>query len=205
MCQARGDHRASSGDVEAARDPGLSRHGVGREHHLYRVGRVSPIPLLVDISSIRAGLGCRDVRADDVQAGSRGEGARLRRSDAQGLLSLSVVDETNAPQSDFRWSAPKVILALVAIVIALGGWYWIKHRDASPSTVAAAAGASSCDSSGYYIKTTVGGKQTVYDCFMPSGKTICVTYHAGVASDSTVLVRAIFANTLGATTPSCLA
>lgn len=74
----------------------------------------------------------------------------------------------------------------------------------SPSQVAQAAGASSCDKSDYYliIKTT-GEHETIYDCVFPSGLK-CVTYQNGIANDSTEVARLVFSTSLGTPKPSCL-
>ncbi len=81
---------------------------------------------------------------------------------------------------------------------------------ASASKVTDAAGATSCDSSGYYlVLKTTGDHETIYDCTFTSGadfKTTkkCVTFENGIADDSTAEVRLVFSTTLGSPKPSCL-
>jgi hypothetical protein len=98
----------------------------------------------------------------------------------------------------------RVMLALVAAVVIV---YFIdRSRPAAPTlqTIAAASGASSCDTTGYYIKSRFdGGKQSIYNCWF--GSTIkCVTYSGGIANDETDVVRLLFANTLSAGRPACV-
>lgn len=118
---------------------------------------------------------------------------------------MSVIDE-GSQRSDFRWSSPKIII-LVAAVAVFGGLYlyWHSHRGLIDHSAAAqaASGADVCSSSGYWITTAAAGKEIVYDCLIGS-KAVCVTYKDGIATDSTVLVKAVFANTLGANKPECV-
>lgn len=96
--------------------------------------------------------------------------------------------------------AVALVVAAAFVVVAAG----CDSSSSSPAKVAEAAGASSCDNSGYYliIKTT-GEKETIYDCSFPSGQK-CVTYANGIANDSTQTVRIVFSTALGQKQPSCL-
>ena len=96
------------------------------------------------------------------------------------------------------FGVPIAVVVLVLLVVSI-------HHGSSDqsSAVAAAAGATSCSESGFTITTIAAGKQTVYDCTV-NGASMCVTYHGGLASNSTVLVRLAFASTLGGSKPACL-
>lgn len=101
-------------------------------------------------------------------------------------------------------------LAVTAVVFAgiVAVLSWRADRAArggrDPAKVAAAAGASSCSSSGYYLKSRLDGEKTViYDCVI-AGRWRCVTEKDGLASDSTLMVEAAFASVLNADRPACL-
>lgn len=99
--------------------------------------------------------------------------------------------------------AAAAILGILLVVLTSG----CGGGGASMSQVANAAGANSCDNSGYYliIKTT-GEKDTIYDCaFAPDNQMRCVTYANGIANDATAAVRLVFSTTLGPGKPPCLA
>ena len=123
-------------------------------------------------------------------------------------MSLYSDEQQAAPAIEGRVRGKTPVYWFVLVPLMVGvlifGYRLVHRHSVSPGTVASAAGALSCDSSGYYITTAVSGKETVYDCSMASGKTLCVTYHGGIASDSTEIVRLAFANTLLTTKPSCL-
>lgn len=115
------------------------------------------------------------------------------------------------PFSDYwqlRWRGRQTALARgsaaaigVAILLSTSGC----GGGTSPSDVAKAAGAQSCDSSGYgVISQITSKKQTIYDCTFGDGTTKCVTYANDIANDSTALVRLLFQNKLGSGKPSCL-
>jgi hypothetical protein len=75
----------------------------------------------------------------------------------------------------------------------------------SASSVAAKIGASSCDNSGYSVQSRLdGSKEIIFDCTMGNLATKCVTVSNGIANDATAEVKLLFANTLGASKPSCL-
>ncbi len=92
------------------------------------------------------------------------------------------------------------LLAAVALLAGCGG------GAASPGTVAQAAGATSCDNSGFYIQSKVtSDKQVIYDCrFSGGGLPKCVTYTGNIASNETELVSILFSNSVGSGKPRCL-
>ena len=100
-------------------------------------------------------------------------------------------------------------LVPVGVVLALAGaWAYRHHQDAkastSPAAVAALAGATYCDDSGYYVKSRLdGSKETIYDCQI-GARMQCVTVSGGIATNSTATVRLLFTNTLGASKPACI-
>lgn len=105
----------------------------------------------------------------------------------------------------FPWRSLWPIAALIAAVVVGILIYGAArgHSSTSPSAVAAAIGAQSCDDSGFTISTLISGQETVYDCSI-DGNAYCVTYKGGLATDSTSVVKLAFANTLGSVGPSCL-
>ncbi len=91
------------------------------------------------------------------------------------------------------------VVAAAALLAGCGG------GAASPSQVATAAGASSCNNSGFYIQSKItGNKSVIYDCRFAEKLPKCVTYSGSIASDSTETVQLLFANSLGAQKPACL-
>lgn len=92
------------------------------------------------------------------------------------------------------------VIAVTVLVVALANH---GPGGTSPDKVATMTHADWCDDSGYYVETQLAGKQTVYDC-TTGARQRCVTVHGGIASDSTVLVRVLFADTLSTTKPACL-
>lgn len=112
----------------------------------------------------------------------------------------------NVPDKASPLETLLALLVVVTLVAAIGGGlYWYSHRGPSDQSTAVqtAAGADSCSYSGYYVKTAISGRELVYDCTIGS-QSICVTYKGGIASDSTALVKLLFANTLGTAKPACL-
>jgi hypothetical protein len=111
-------------------------------------------------------------------------------------------------------AAPKSVLTLAAIIAVIAFVYFrtnlirVTHgaaKDESGS-IATDIGASSCSSSGYEITSKIDdSKQTIYDCLMPSGNYKCVTRENGIDNDSTETVKLLFASTLGASKPACIA
>jgi len=92
-----------------------------------------------------------------------------------------------------------VIFLALALVSGCGG------SSTSSSDVATAAGAQSCDQSGYGITSQITNKtQPIFDCSFSDGSAKCVTYANGIASNSTAMVRLLFQNKLGSGKPSCL-
>jgi hypothetical protein len=97
------------------------------------------------------------------------------------------------------------LLSFAAAVCGVVSLVACGELGVSSSKVAAAAQASGCDNSGFYIENKISGsKEVIYDCSFPDGSTKCVTYAGGIANDSTDVVRLVFASTLGAKKPSCL-
>jgi hypothetical protein len=91
----------------------------------------------------------------------------------------------------------------VAVAAGLFIWHRSKHSGVSGSTVAAAAHANACFSSGYSLRNNLtGGNETVFDCSFPDGFVRCVTYVGGFAADATANVQVLFANAPGK--PPCL-
>jgi hypothetical protein len=117
-------------------------------------------------------------------------------------------------QTPVKGAAPKSVLTLAAIVAVIAFVYFrtnlihVTHgaaKDESAS-ITADIGASSCSSSGYEITSKLNdSKQTIYDCLMPSGNYKCVTRENNINSDSTAVVRLLFANVLGSAKPTCIA
>jgi hypothetical protein len=99
-------------------------------------------------------------------------------------------------------------LAVIAGFVVLV--FVVRYQTSSgPSDHSAAiqsnVGALSCSSSGYQILSKINGdKDTIYNCDMPSGTTICVTEANGIDSNVTATVRLLFANTLGSGKPTCI-
>jgi hypothetical protein len=91
-------------------------------------------------------------------------------------------------------------LAFIALVAGCGG-----GSGTPASTVAKAAGAESCEDSGYgLVIRTTNKKETIYNCTVANGTTKCVTYRGGVAQDSTARVRLFWKTALKSQRPSCL-
>ena len=98
-----------------------------------------------------------------------------------------------------RWAAGVCGLFTFALVSGCGS------GGPSPSDVATAAAATSCNLSAYAIVSQLTGKQeAIFDCTFPDGSVKCVTYANGIATDSTEAVRLLFANKLGPGRPPCL-
>lgn len=90
-----------------------------------------------------------------------------------------------------------------AVAAGLFIWHRSKHSGVSGSTVAAAAQATGCFSSGYSLRNSLtGANETVFDCSFANGFVKCVIYAGGIASDATANVQAVFANASGK--PPCL-
>jgi hypothetical protein len=100
-----------------------------------------------------------------------------------------------------------VLVVAAAVLVALAVTVWPHHHPADRSAaIQANVGADSCTISGYFIQSKLdGSKQTIYDCLMPSGSYKCVTENGGIDSDSTAVVRLLFANTLSGGKPTCIA
>ncbi|MGH3429627.1 MAG: hypothetical protein ACRDQZ_19005 [Mycobacteriales bacterium] len=91
------------------------------------------------------------------------------------------------------------LIAVVTLLAACGG------GAASPDKVAVAAGATSCDNSGFYIQSKLTNeKDVVYDCRFAQKLPKCVTYSGNVADDATDEVQVIFSNSLNSRRPACL-
>jgi hypothetical protein len=70
--------------------------------------------------------------------------------------------------------------------------------------IAANIGASTCHAEQYEIVSRISGhKDRIYNCTL-HGKTICVTYSGGIASNATAEVKLLFANALGGQKPDCM-
>jgi hypothetical protein len=100
---------------------------------------------------------------------------------------------------------------IATIALAAAAWLLLthvvfnKHHATHASDVRSAAGASSCQESGYQLLSHLdGSKTTIYDCGFPNGRERCVTMTDGVTRDATAEVRLLFAGTLGAEKPACL-
>jgi len=94
-------------------------------------------------------------------------------------------------------------LGVLAAVLIAGKALAGGSHQLTPVSVATLAGASSCDESGYTVRNRLDGStQTIYDCLVRQ-RARCVTVSDGIASDSTLEVRLLFRNTLGATRPAC--
>lgn len=101
-------------------------------------------------------------------------------------------------------AALAVVLAggvAVGVVIATRG-----GGPASPTLVARAAGAATCDNSGFYIQSKLTSeKDVIYDCRFGRALPKCVTYSGNIASDATEQVSLLFAGSLNSSKPACLA
>lgn len=89
--------------------------------------------------------------------------------------------------------------------LALVAWTLLhRHHGTSPDTIATIIGVDYCDNSGYQIVSRLdGSKSTIYDC-TTGARTRCVTYENGIATNQTVTVRLLFADTLGSGKPRCI-
>ena len=77
---------------------------------------------------------------------------------------------------------------------------------ASPGTVAQAAGATSCDNSGFFVESKLTNeKDVIYDCRFADALPKCVTYSGNIARDATTEVSYLFAGSLNGGKPKCLA
>jgi hypothetical protein len=91
------------------------------------------------------------------------------------------------------------VLLAVLFVVGCGGG----SLDDRSSQVASDIQADSCTATRYYlIMRDNQEKVLIYDC-QKNGRTYCVTEQNGIASDSTELARAVFADSLTGK-PSCV-
>jgi len=92
-------------------------------------------------------------------------------------------------------------IALFAAVVAVAG---CGGGKADESAVIGRQIGGTCTRSRYQvISHLTNTKETIYNCFNGGGMK-CVTYQNGIATDSTALVRLLFANVLGSVKPTCL-
>jgi hypothetical protein len=110
------------------------------------------------------------------------------------------------PSRSFLFVHRNLLWIVVLVLVAAGLAYYHFHKSGpSASTVAAAANASSCTSTGFQLINRLdNSKTTIFDCQFDDGSEKCVTYSHGVASDSTEEVKIVFSTELGGTKPSCL-
>lgn len=103
--------------------------------------------------------------------------------------------------------ALKRLLVGIGILAALAlAWHFITRgaKDRSDE-IASVIGADFCDQSRYQITNRLDSSRTrIYDCIR-NGHRLCVTYSGGIATNVTVETRLLFAGTLGAEKPGCLA
>lgn len=98
-----------------------------------------------------------------------------------------------------------VILTAIVVAVAVGAVFLSSRSSLNADDVAAAAGAQSCMASGFSITYRIDhSTATIWDCSMPSGMEKCVTYQNNIASDSTAMVRLLFATALSQSRPACL-
>ena len=96
-----------------------------------------------------------------------------------------------------------IIVVGVAVAAGLFVWHRSKHSGVGGSTVAAAAQAKACFSSGYSLRNGLtGANETIFDCSFADGFVRCVTDVGGIATDATANVQVLFANASGK--PPCL-
>jgi hypothetical protein len=90
-------------------------------------------------------------------------------------------------------------MCVAAVVAGCGGG----SADHS-ARIASAAGASSCQPSGYGLKNRFDGTKTdIYNCWI-RGVEKCVTEEGGLTHDMTVTARLVFANDLSGKKPDCV-
>jgi hypothetical protein len=96
-----------------------------------------------------------------------------------------------------------VLLLIAGMMVALAG---CGGGGPSPTQVAAAADATACDNSGFYMQSKLSDdKAVIFDCRFAKGLPKCVTYSGNIATDASAEVTAVFATSLNSQRPRCLA
>lgn len=137
--------------------------------------------------------------------------SQITDADLESEIARRRARESQSAGSIARLSKAKsVALLVVAAAAAIYGAYYdglIGHSGPADhsSEIQTAIGATSCSLSGYGIMSKLTGEnEPIYDCAMPSGAEKCVTYSGGIATDSTAVVKLLFANTLSGGRPACV-
>jgi hypothetical protein len=91
--------------------------------------------------------------------------------------------------------------------VALGALAGCGGSGPSPAEVARAAGATSCDNSGFYIQNRLSNtKDVIFDCRFAGSLPKCVTYSGNIADDASEQASLLFSTSVGHQgKPRCLA
>src|SRR5436190_20203539 len=104
-----------------------------------------------------------------------------------------------------RRKVGRVVRCAVLIGLALILLVGCGGSGTSPSQVATAAGATTCDDSGFVLQgSATGANDVIYDCRFAAALPKCVTYSGRIASDATEQVSLLFARSLNTLKPVCL-
>jgi len=101
-----------------------------------------------------------------------------------------------------RMGACRLTVAATASAIFIAG---CGASVVAPSRVAAAAGATTCSNSGFYVRSKVtGNKSVIYNCRFAHKLPACVIFSSNIATNATDLVQLLFVDYLGPQRPACL-